>query len=121
MKAVSFRLLFFLLNPHWEYTRTRNKTTKTRTYIFDFWLGLRRPYLSVVPFRLNDGRKVNGLRVYEPKAALGSFGVPESDHAQSKVAAMDYVLNKYWRFSCIFNQKRTTQSRPEELKCTRAR
>jgi hypothetical protein len=26
---------FVLSNPHWEYTR--NKTTKTRTKIFEFW------------------------------------------------------------------------------------
>jgi hypothetical protein len=35
-------------------------------------------HLSAVPIRLNDGQKVNGLRVLELKAALDSFGVPES-------------------------------------------
>jgi hypothetical protein len=41
-------------------------------------------HLSAVPIRSNDGRKVNGLRVQELKAALVSDGVPESEHVQSK-------------------------------------
>jgi len=41
-------------------------------------------HLSAVPIRLGDGRKVNGLRVQELKAALVSAGVPESEHTQSK-------------------------------------
>ena len=41
-------------------------------------------HVSAVPIRLNDGRKVNGLRVQELKAALVSAGVPESEHAQTK-------------------------------------
>ena len=41
-------------------------------------------HYSAVPIRLNDGMKVNGLRVKEVKAALISAGVQESEHAQSK-------------------------------------
>jgi len=41
-------------------------------------------HLSAVPIHLNDGRNVKGLRVLELKAALESFGVPASEHAQNK-------------------------------------
>jgi hypothetical protein len=41
-------------------------------------------HLSALPIRLNDGWKVNGLRVQEIRKALVSFGVPETEHAQSK-------------------------------------
>ena len=35
---------------------------------------------------LLDGRNVNGFRVQGLKAALISFGVPESEHTQTKAA-----------------------------------
>ena len=37
---------------------------------------------------LLDGKNVNGFRVQELKAALISFGVPESDHAQTKAVKL---------------------------------
>jgi hypothetical protein len=48
-------------------------------------------HVSAVPISLNDGRKVNGLRVQGLKAALVPAGLPESEHAQSK-ADMVYQL-----------------------------
>jgi hypothetical protein len=54
-------------------------------------------HLSAVPIRLNDGSKVNGLRVQELKAALVSAGVPESEHTQSiaeKLPQLKDVLSK---------------------------
>ena len=54
-------------------------------------------HLSVVPICLNDGKKVNGLRVHELKAALFSAGVPESEHALSKadkLSQLKDVLSK---------------------------
>ena len=35
-----------------------------------------------------DGKNVNGFRVQELKAALISFGVPESEHAQTKAVKL---------------------------------
>jgi hypothetical protein len=43
-------------------------------------------HTSFFPILLNDGRKMNGLRVQELKVALVSFGIPESEHAQTKAA-----------------------------------
>ena len=37
---------------------------------------------------LLDGKNVNGFRVQKLKAALISFGVPESEHAQTKAAKL---------------------------------
>jgi hypothetical protein len=37
---------------------------------------------------LLDGRNVNGFRVQELKAALISFGVPESEHTHTKAAKL---------------------------------
>jgi hypothetical protein len=45
-------------------------------------------YTSIFPILLKDERKVNGLRVQELKAALISFGLPESEHAQTKAAKL---------------------------------
>jgi hypothetical protein len=44
-------------------------------------------HTSTFPILL-DGNKVNWFRVQELKAALISFGVPESDHAQTKAAKL---------------------------------
>ena len=40
--------------------------------------------LPAVHMRLNDGRKVNYLRVQELKTALVSYGVPDTEHGQRK-------------------------------------
>jgi hypothetical protein len=40
---------------------------------------------------LLDGRNVNGFRVQELKAALISFGVPESEHTQTKAAKLNQL------------------------------
>jgi hypothetical protein len=46
------------------------------------------PSLSAVPIGVDDGRKVNGLRVQELKADLVSSEVPESEHSQSKAGKL---------------------------------
>jgi len=48
---------------------------------------------SVVPFRLNDGRRVKDLRVLDLKSAIVSFGVPEPNHAQNKADKLVQLLN----------------------------
>ena len=55
-------------------------------------------HLSAVPIRLNDGRKVNGLRVLELKAALETFRVPETEHAQSKAIKFVQLKNSISNF-----------------------
>ena len=55
-------------------------------------------HLSAVPIRLNDGRNVNGLCVLELKAALESFGVPASEHAQNKAVKLSQLKNAMSKF-----------------------
>jgi|AntAceMinimDraft_5_1070358.scaffolds.fasta_scaffold116859_1 hypothetical protein len=61
--------------------------TRVRRNILSLFMA----HISAFPILLDDGWKVNGLRVQELKVALVSAGVPEFQHVQSKFVKLSQL------------------------------